>query len=90
MDPIESMLRSINPVPDEPAGADWARQPLGVDMPEVFTPHSGRQDSRHGYRRRARALSTVRAMAIGVAAVMLIVAAGFLGALGRGPENPAP
>jgi hypothetical protein len=90
MDPIESMLRSINPVPDEPAGATWARQRLGVDVPEEFTAHTGRQDSRHGYRRRARALSTVRAMAIGVAAVMLIVAAGFLGVLGRGPVNPAP
>lgn len=86
MDPIESMLRSINPVPDEAAQKSAATLPA---MPDLATPPRGSAGRIHPGRRTPM-FTVVRATAIAVAAAVVIVAAGFLGLLGEGLLKPEP
>ncbi|MBP2413995.1 hypothetical protein JOF48_002794 [Arthrobacter stackebrandtii] len=83
MDPIEAMLRSINPVPDETAPTTPAPMP---DL--AATPRSHARPSRLAPRNPW--FTAVRAAAVVLAAVVVIAAAGFLGVLAEGLLKPQP
>lgn len=89
MDPIESMLRSINPVPDESVGATPALPP-GLLLAEESDARAGRRDSARISRARTSGFAKTRALAIAVAAVVLIAAAGIFGVLAQGILKPQP
>lgn len=86
MDPIESMLRSINPVPDEAAQTTPAPLPA---MPDLATPARSRARLPQQAPRKPW-FTAVRAAAIVLAAVVVIAAAGFLGVVAEGLLKPQP
>lgn len=100
MDPIESMLRSINPVPDESAGTSSPALPPELDLsaapqsaanrPTTGRPGAVRPRPIRPDRPRMPWFSNARSVAIAVAAVVLIAAAGVFGVLAQGILKPQP
>ncbi|WP_425862220.1 hypothetical protein [Arthrobacter sp. TWP1-1] len=89
MDPIESMLRSINPVPDESVSMTPGLPP-GLVLAEESDARTGHRDSAGTSRARTPVFAKTRAMALAVAAVVLIAAAGIFGVLAQGMLKPQP
>lgn len=88
MDPIESMLRSINPVP--PEHGDAANSVLAPRL-EHSTGQPDGDAAGHSSRRPGHRLAPrARALALAVAAVVLIAAAGLVGVLAQGFLKPPP
>ncbi|WP_269939784.1 hypothetical protein [Arthrobacter sp. HY1533] len=89
MDPIESMLRSINPVPGESAGTTPSLPP-GLLLAEESDARTGGSDSARISRARTPGFAKRRALVTAMAAVVLVAAAGVFGVLAQGVLKPQP
>lgn len=89
MDPIESMLRSINPVPDESAGTSPALS-AGLLPAEESDTRTGSRDCARISRARTPGLAKRRVLVTAMAAVVLVAAAGIFGVLAQGILMPQP
>ncbi|MDO5752297.1 hypothetical protein [Arthrobacter sp.] len=94
MDPIESMLRSINPVPDETSGPVKLGLPPGLDLSTA--PRAAASNTaaalahRPAPKRRTSWFTTARVAVVALAAVVVVAAAGFFGAMTQGWKTPEP